>query len=77
MCFIISLFPATFWVIVGYFILFSSSKFDSNGIRAFGQILAIWTFVIAAAIVIGAGYFTLAGLCRFGDMFTMMHSAKP
>jgi len=76
-CFIISLFPATFWVIVGYFILFSSSKFDSNGIRAFGQILAIWTFVIAAAIVIGAGYITLAGLCRFGDMLTMMHSAKP
>ena len=76
MCFIISLFPATFWVIVGYFILFSSSKVDSNGIRALGQILAIWTFVIAAAIVIGAGYMTLAGLCRFGDMFSMMHS-KP
>jgi len=75
-CFIISLFPATFWVIVGYFILFSSSKVDSNGIRALGQILAIWTFVIAAAIVIGAGYMTLAGLCRFGDMFSMMHS-KP
>ena len=55
MCFIISLIPASFWVIVGYFVLFSASKTDSSGIRAFGQILAVWTFVIAAAIVIGAG----------------------
>ncbi len=77
MCLIISLIPATFWVILGYFVLFSASKADSNGIRVFGQILAIWLFVIAAAIVIGAGYVTVAGLCRFGDMFSMMHSAKP
>ena len=77
MCFIISLIPTTFLVIVGYFVLFSASKADSSGVRAFGQILAIWIFVIAAAIVIGAGYITLAGLCRFGEMFSMMHSAKP
>ena len=77
MCFIISLIPATFWIIVGYFVLFSASKADSSGIRTFGQILSIWMLVIAAAIVIGAGYITLAGLCRFGEMFSMMHSAKP
>ncbi len=77
MCLLISLIPATFWIIVGYFVLFSASKADSGGIRVFGQVLAIWLFVIAAAIVIGAGYITLAGLCRFGDMFRMMHSATP
>ncbi len=77
MCLIISLIPATFWVILGYFVLFAASRADSNGIRVFGQILSIWLFVIAAAIVIGAGYVTIAGLCRFGDMFSMMHSAKP
>ncbi len=76
MCFVISLIPATLWVVLGYFVLFSASKVDSSGIRVFGQILAIWLFVIGAAIVIGAGYITLAGLCRFGDMFSMMHSTK-
>ena len=77
MCFIISLIPATFWVIVGYFVLFSASKANSRGTRAFGQILAIWILVIAAVIVIGAGYIALAGFCRFGEMFSMMHSANP
>ncbi len=77
MCFVISLVPATFWVIVGYFVLFSTLKAESSGIRVFGQVLSIWLFVIAAAIVIGAGYVTVAGLCRFRDMFSMMHSAKP
>ncbi len=77
MCFIISLIPATFWVVVGYFVLFSTSKTESAGIKMFGQILAVWLFLIAAVIVIGAGYITLAGLCRFGDMFKMMHSATP
>lgn len=77
MCFIISLLPATFWVIVGYFVLFSTSKTESTGIKVFGQILALWLFFISAAIVIAAGYMTLAGLCRFGDMLKMMHSATP
>ena len=76
MCFVISLIPATFWVVLGYFVLFSASKADSSGIKVFGQIVAIWLFVIAAAMVIGGGYVTVAGLC-FGDMFRMMHSANP
>ena len=26
MCFLLSLLPATFWVVIGYFVLFSSAK---------------------------------------------------
>ena len=77
MCFFISLIPATFWVIAGYFVLFSSTKTDGDGIRIFGQVLAIWIFVIAAAIPIVAAYVTLAGLCPFAEMFRTMHSARP
>ncbi len=77
MCFIISLIPATFCVTVGYFVLFSTSKTEAAGIKVYGRILALWLFLISAAIVIAAGYITLAGLCRFGDMFRMMHSATP
>ena len=77
MCFFISLIPATFWLILGYFVLFSSAKTDSNGIRIFGQVLAIWIFVISAAIPIIAAYVTLAGLCHLDEMFRTMHSARP
>ena len=73
MCFLFSLIPATFWVIVGYFVFFSSSK-AANGIRIFGQILAIWIFVIAAAIPVTAAYVTLAGLCPIAQMLQRMHS---
>ncbi len=73
MCFFFSLIPATFWVIVGYFVLFSSSK-AINGISKFRQVLAIWIFVIAAVIPIAAAYVTFAGLCPVEEMFTRMHS---
>ena len=65
MCFFIGLMPATLLMIVGYFVLFSSHKTDSRGIRIFGQVLAIWVFVIAASIFIIAAYVTFAGLCPF------------
>jgi hypothetical protein len=65
MCFFIGLMPATLLMIVSYFVLFSSNKTDSRGTRIFGQVLAIWLFVIAASIFITASYVTLAGLCPF------------
>jgi ethanolamine transporter EutH len=74
MCFFFSLIPATFWAIVGYFVLFSSAKAVVSGIKIFGQVLAIWIFVIAAAIPVAAGYVTLAGLCPIEQMFERMHS---
>lgn len=74
--FFISLIPATVWVILGYFVLFSSSKID-GGIRTFSQVLAIWIFVIAAAIVIAGAYVTAAGLCPIRDMLRAMHSVRP
>lgn len=76
MCFFFSLIPATFWLVVGYFVLFASVKAD-GGMRTFGRILAIWIFVIATVIPLMGAYVTLAGLCPFEEMFAAMHSASP
>ncbi len=76
MCFFFSLIPATFWAIVGYFVLFSSAKAE-GGIRLFGRVLAIWILLIAALIPIAAAYATLAGYCSFPDMMRTMHPARP
>ncbi len=62
MCFFFSFVPATFWAIVGYFVLFSSRKAEGN-VRTLGQVLAIWTFVLAVMIPIVGAYVTIAGLC--------------
>ena len=71
MCFLFSLLPATFWIVIGYFVLFSSSKAEDR-IRTFGRVLAIWIFVIAAIFLIAGAYVTLAGLCP--DM-SKLHSS--
>lgn len=75
MCFFLSLVPATIWLIIGYFVMFSASKSD-GAIRIFGRFLAIWIFVITAFLPIAAGYLTLAGLCPIEDMLKTMHPAS-
>jgi len=76
MCFFISLIPATFWVVVGYFVLFASAKAD-GGTRTFGRVLAIWIFVIAAFIPIAGAYMVLAGACPLEAMVNAAHAAQP
>ena len=49
MCFFMSFLPATFWAVVGYFILFSSTKAE-GGVKTLGQIL-------------GGAYVSMTGLC--------------
>jgi len=68
MCFFFSFIPATIWLILGYFIMFSATKTD-GAMRTFGRILAIWTFVIAACIPVMAAYITLSGLCPLMGIF--------
>jgi hypothetical protein len=73
MCFFFSFIPATFWVVVGYFVLFSSTK-TQGGIRTFGRILATWIFIIAAILPMTGAYVTLAGLCPIEAMMEAVHS---
>lgn len=39
-----SLILATLWVVLGYFILFSSGK-TQGGVATFGKLLATWVFM--------------------------------
>ena len=73
MCFFFSFIPATLWVVIGYFVLFSSTKTE-GAIQKFGQILAIWIFVIAAFLPAAGAYVTFADLCPIEGMFQALHS---
>ena len=46
MCFFFSLIPATVWVVIGFFVLFASTKAE-GGLRKFGQVLGLWSLVLA------------------------------
>lgn len=67
MCFFFSLIPATMFVTIGYFVLFSSGKTE-GGVSKFGRILAIWIFVIALLPPLAGAYMTLSGLCPIEQM---------
>ena len=71
MYFFLSLVPATLFLVLGYFILFSSTKTE-GGVRTFGQLLAIWVFIFAA--VPPGAYATYAGLPSMGDVMRSIHS---
>ena len=73
MCFFFSLIPATVWLVIGFFVLYVSTKAE-GGLRKFGRALAIWAFVIAALFPLGGAYVTLAGLCPMEAMMETMHS---
>ena len=73
MCFFFSFIPATLWVVIGYFVLFASTKAE-GAIQKFGQILAIWIFVIAAFLPVAGAYVTFADLCPIEGIFQAMHS---
>ncbi len=73
MCFFFSFLPATFWVVVGYFVLFASTKSEGR-VRTFGRILAIWIFIIAAFIPLMGAYISLSGLCPLETLLRGMSS---
>lgn len=62
MCFLISLIPATLWVTIGYFVLFSSAKVE-GAIRSFARVLAVWIFIVAILFPVCGAYFSLSGKC--------------
>jgi Mn2+/Fe2+ NRAMP family transporter len=72
MIFVISLIPATVLVVVGYFVLFSSTRAD-GAMKAFGRGLAIWIFILAAAFPVAGGYATYAGIPSMDAMMQSMH----
>ena len=73
MCFFFSLIPATAWAVIGFFVLFASTKAE-GGLMKFGQVLGSWALIIAALIPLIGAFVTLAGLCPLGAMMETMQS---
>jgi len=71
MCFFFSLIPATFWLVVGFFVLYTSTKAEGT-FQKFGKILAIWIFIIALLFPICGAYVTLSGNCPINEMIEKM-----
>ena len=76
MWFFASLIPATIWVVLGYFILFASTK-SQGAVQTFGQILAVWVFIIAALFPLAGAYATLSGFSLEAMMKPMHESMHP
>ncbi len=72
MCFFFSLLPATIWTVIGFFVLFASTKTEGS-LKTFGRVLSIWIFVIAVFIPMGGAYVTLADLCPIESMIETVH----
>jgi len=72
MCLVFSLIPATIFTTIGYFVLFSSSKVE-GATRKFGQVLAVWIFIIAVFPIICGTYMTLSSNCPMEKMIEKMH----
>ena len=62
MCFICSLIPFTIYSVIGYFVLYASNKTESF-LRKFGQILAIWIFIVAICFPICGVYMSISDKC--------------
>ena len=75
MCFAFSLIPATFWLVIGYFVLFVSGRAE-GGVRELGRILALWIFLIAALIPLMGAYVTLSGLCPLAELLQQAGSSS-
>lgn len=67
MCFFMSLIPATFFAILGYFVFFSSAK-AKGGISTLGKVLAVWIFIIALFFPLMGAYMTISGECPMTHM---------
>lgn len=71
MCFAASFFPATFWAIIGFFVLLGASKTDGR-LKVFGHVLGVWACALAVLIPLGGLYLSVSGLCPIDAILEQM-----
>ncbi len=74
MCLYFSLFPATVFITIGFFVLFASTKAEGTT-KKFGKILAIWLFILATFPIIMGAYMTISGLCPFEELSKLIQTS--
>lgn len=73
MCLLISFLPATFWAVVGYFILFSLAKAEGS-VKTLGRFLGAWAVVISGFILLTGAYVSMTGLCSMEMLSQCLNS---
>ncbi len=74
MCFIASLMPATIFAVIGYFVLFASTRAEGP-VHMIGRGLAIWIFVLALMFPIMGAYVVISGQCPLERMMAQIEAA--
>ncbi|MFQ5991906.1 MAG: hypothetical protein ACE5NA_05660 [Nitrospiraceae bacterium] len=67
MCFVASLMPATMFAVIGYFVLFASTRAEGP-VYIIGRVLAIWIFFLALMFPVMGAYVVISGLCPMEAM---------
>jgi len=61
MSFLFSLLPATFFVVIGYFVIYSSAK-SEGGVKRFGQVPGAWLLFLGGVTVLAGALGPMFGL---------------
>lgn len=75
MSFIVSLFPATLFAIVGYVVLYCAIH-SAGRISVFGKALAVWVFILALFFPLSGAYLAISGFSpesHFQQMHEKLH----
>lgn len=70
-----ALIPATILVVIGYFVLANSANAE-GAVRSFGKYLAVWVFILAAIVFVGAATAPMFGGRPFGMRGHMMEGMR-
>lgn len=62
MCFMFSFIPATVFTVLGFIVLYCTTK-SEGGVATFGRILSVWVFVIAAFFPLMGAFITFSDAC--------------
>ncbi len=60
MLFIFSLLWATLFAVLGYIVFYCSIRIE-GGMKTFGQVLAVWLFILAVLLPLIGGYMSITG----------------
>jgi hypothetical protein len=74
MPFLFSLIPTTFLVVVGYFLIYTSTRV-AGGLKRFGQYLGVWVFFLAGVIFLG-GLLASTGVVHTPMGAMMLHMER-
>jgi hypothetical protein len=72
MIFLLSLLPTTAFVVVGYFLVYTSTRAE-GALKRFGQYLGVWVFFLAGVTILGGLFASTLGIRGpMGDLMEHM-----